>query len=81
MGLYFYHITRSKKLANFLSDLHISINYQKTTEIKTSLNSNLGGGGGGGREWVDFTPTPTPCWFSLNNSEMVKAVTLAFSSL
>ena len=48
MGLYFYHITRRKKLSNFLSDLHISINYQKVTEIKTSLNPNLGGGGGGG---------------------------------
>ena len=61
MGLYFYHITRSKKLANFLSDLHISINYQKATEIKTSLNPNLGGEGGG----VILPPTPPPVGFPL----------------
>ena len=34
----------------------------------------LRGGGGGG----DFIP---PYWFSLNNSEMVKAVILAFCSI
>ena len=33
------------------------------------INRNLAGGG-------NFTP----CWFSLNNSEMVEAVTLAFCS-
>ena len=38
------------------------------------IKPNLGKGGGGG----NFTP---PCWFSLNNSETVKAVTLAFSSI
>ena len=34
------------------------------------FNTNLGGGG-------NFTP----CWFSLNNSETVTAVTLAFCSI
>ena len=37
------------------------------------LNPNLGGKGG--------NPPPTPCWFSLNKSETVKAVTLAFCSI
>ena len=36
------------------------------------VNPNLGGGGG------NFTP---PSWFSLNNSKMVKAVTLEFHSI
>ena len=26
-------------------------------------------------------PPPSPCWFSLNNTEMVKAITLAFCSI
>ena len=29
----------------------------------------------------NFTPPPPPCWFSLNNSETVEAVTLAFWSI
>ena len=33
---------------------------------------DLGGGG---------NPPPPPCWFSLNNSKTVKAVTLAFCSI
>ena len=37
----------------------------------SKLNTNLGGGG--------FYPSPF--WYSLNNSETVKAVTLAFCSL
>ena len=36
-----------------------------------NINPNLGGGGG------HFTP----CWFSLNKSETVKAVTLLFNSI
>ena len=36
-----------------------------------AFNPNLGGGGGG-------VVLPPPCWFSLNNSETVKATTLAF---
>ena len=40
--------------------------------LESLLNPNLGGNGNG------FT-TP-PCWFSLNNSETVQAVTLAFCS-
>ena len=38
----------------------------------SKLNPNLGEEGGGG----NFTPSPF--WCSLNNSETVKAVTLAF---
>ena len=38
---------------------------------KFYLKPNLGEGGGGG----NFTPPP-PVFFSLNNSEMVKVVTL-----
>ena len=37
IGLYIYHVTRSKKLINFLSDLNISINYKKVTEIKKNI--------------------------------------------
>ena len=37
------------------------------------LNLNLGGGGS------NFPP-PLPCWVFLNNSEIVKAVTLVFGS-
>ena len=36
------------------------------------VDPNLGGVGGG-----NFTP----CWFALNNSETVKAVTLTFCSI
>ena len=39
----------------------------------TSINPNLGGGS-------NFTP-PLPLWFFLNNSETVKAATLAFCSI
>ena len=35
----------------------------------------MGGRGGGG----NFTPSP--CWFALNNSEVVKAASLAFCSI
>ena len=37
LGLYFYHVTRSKKLINFLSDLNIGINYQRATSIKKGI--------------------------------------------
>ena len=43
--------------------------YRFTSEI----NPDLVGGGAGG--------ILLPCWFSLNNSETVKAVTLAFCSI
>ena len=43
----------------------------------TLLKPNLGGGGRGGRGRGNFTP----CWFDFNNSETVKAVFLAFSSI
>ena len=33
-GIAFYHATRGKKLANFLSDLNVSANYQKVIGIK-----------------------------------------------
>ena len=42
------------------------------TSLTLSFNPNLGGGGG---------ILPPPCWFSLNNSETVKAITLAFCSI
>ena len=40
------------------------------------LNPNLGGVCGGGDSF-----TPSPCWYFLNNSETVKAITLAFCSI
>ena len=40
------------------------------------FNSNLGGTGGGEGNFI-----PLYCWFSLNNSEMVKAVTVTFCSI
>ena len=43
-------------------------------ENTLSVNGNLDRGRGG-----NFTPHPS-CWFSLNNSEMVKAVTLHFAA-
>ena len=37
LGLYVYHITRSKKLINVLSDLNVGINYHKIINIKKSI--------------------------------------------
>ena len=37
LGLYVYHITRSKKLINFLSDINVGVNYHKITNIKKSI--------------------------------------------
>ena len=34
VGLYIYHVTCSKKLVNFLSDLNINTNYKKVINIK-----------------------------------------------
>ena len=54
----------------------IQLNLLQADEHSTAfkiINPNLDGGGG------NFTPTT--CWFSLNNSEMVKATTLAFCSI
>ena len=42
------------------------------------FNPNLVGGGRGGGEGGVILPT---CWFSLNNSEMVKVATLEFCSI
>ena len=35
VGLYLYHSARSKKLVRFLSDLNVSISYDKIIDIKT----------------------------------------------
>ena len=43
------------------------------------LNPNLGRWGGDRGGVGNFTSSP--CWYSLNNSETVKAVTLAFCSI
>ena len=47
----------------------------KAVQTALHVNPNLGGG--------NFTHTDThpACWLSLNNSETVKAVTLAFCSI
>ena len=48
------------------------------SQTVTTINPNLvvmGWGGGGG------VNSPSPCWFSFNNSETEKAVTLAFCSI
>ena len=37
LGLYFYHVSRSKKLINFLTDLNLGLNYQKTVNVKRVL--------------------------------------------
>ena len=37
LGLHIYHITRSKKLINFLSDPNVGVNYHKITNIKKSI--------------------------------------------
>ena len=36
-GLYIYHVSRSKKLVNFLSDLNLGANYQKVIDIKKDI--------------------------------------------
>ena len=41
VGLYIYHATRSKKHVNFLSDLNISTNYKKVTNIKKDVAQAL----------------------------------------
>ena len=62
-----------KMFLTFLYKLHAQLAYIYLRYL--SVNTNLGGGGGVGWMWgCNFTC----CWFSLNNSEMVKAVTLAF---
>ena len=37
VGLYIYHSTRSRKLINFLSDLNISVSYDKVINIKKDI--------------------------------------------
>ena len=37
LGLYVYHIRRSKKLTNFLLDLYVGVNYHKIVDIKKSF--------------------------------------------
>ena len=48
--------------------------FSHTRKNSKMFNPNLDGGGGGGGV---ILPTPL-YWFSLNNSETVKAVTLAY---
>ena len=36
-GLYFYHVSQSKKLINFLADLNLSVNYQKIVNVKKGI--------------------------------------------
>ena len=37
LGLYMYHVSRSKKLVNFFSDLNLGTNYQKVIGIKKDI--------------------------------------------
>ena len=37
LGLYFYHVSRSKKLINFLADLNLGVNYQKIVNVKKGI--------------------------------------------
>ena len=39
-GIAFYHATRGKKQANFLSDLNVSASYQKVIGIKKNILHN-----------------------------------------
>ena len=41
VGLYVYHSARSKKLVNFLSDLNVSISYDKVIDIKKDIAANI----------------------------------------
>ena len=41
VGLYVYHSARSKKLAKFLSDLNVSISYDKVIDIKKAIAANI----------------------------------------
>ena len=41
LGLYVYHSTRSKKLVKFLSDLNLSITYDKVIEIKKGIVTSI----------------------------------------
>ena len=41
LGLYIHQKTRSKELIDVLSDLNISINYDKALNIKASLASSV----------------------------------------
>ena len=65
-------MTKISKLIGMKSKLIIGHDKVNLKEIN-DFNPNLGGGSGG-----VILP---PCWFSLNNSKMVKAVTLAFYSI
>ena len=44
--------------------------------VETAANPHMGGGARGGAKL-----NPSPGWFSFNNSETIKAVTLAFCSI
>ena len=37
LGLYFYHLSRSKMLVNFLVDLNLAVNYQKIVNVKKGI--------------------------------------------
>ena len=41
LGLYIYHSTRSKKLVKFLSDLNLSITYDKVIDIKKGIVTSI----------------------------------------
>ena len=41
VGLYVYHSARSKKLVKFLSDLNVSISYDKVIDIKKDIAANI----------------------------------------
>ena len=59
---------------SFLTRIYmLKVNNKNTKKGVKYVNPNMGGVGG------NFTLHP-PCWISLNNSETVKAVTLAFCS-
>ena len=37
LGLYFYHVSQSKKLINILADLNLGVNYQKIVNVKKGI--------------------------------------------
>ena len=53
---------------------HYKMNLKETNDFNPNLGEEWWGGGGG-----NFAPPPY--WFSLNNSETVKAVTPEFCSV
>ena len=58
----------------------VSVKIHVERAIQT-VNPNLGGGGGVILPHTLHPPLPPSCWFFLNNSETVRAVTLSFYSV